>query len=107
MTPGTTDSILRGHVEHARRTLDQLLANVSANSLVGDKAVLPLAEAMAELTTVTEELGVADEELREQNEELMLAREEAQRLALRYRELFDGAPGAYLVTTREGVVTEA
>jgi len=61
----------------------------------------------AELLTALEELRVADEELRAQNEELVASRESLDAERLRYRELFDFAPDAYLVTDMNGTIREA
>ncbi len=58
-----------------------------------------LTESMEQLADTLEELQVASEELRERNRLLALAH-------LHYRELFDFAPGAYLVTDANGVVQE-
>ena len=62
---------------------------------------------IAELESVIQELRIAEEELRAQNEELLAAnaaRDEAYR---RYRELFEGAPDALLVTDVNGKILEA
>ena len=54
-----------------------------------------------------EELSVAEEELEVQHEELVATQQSAELERLRYRSLFDHAPIPYLVTDREGVITEA
>ena len=62
---------------------------------------------IAELESVIQELRIAEEELRAQNENLTVAnaaRDEAYR---RYRELFDSAPDALLVTDVNGKIVEA
>jgi len=67
----------------------------------------PPDEREAELLTMIEELRVADEELRAQNEELIGSRQLIDRERARYRELFDFAPDAYLVTDIKGTIREA
>ncbi len=60
-----------------------------------------------ELNTTVEELSVAQEEMRQQNEELVASRTATEEATHRYRELFDFAPDAYFVTSRDGVIREA
>jgi PAS domain S-box-containing protein len=55
----------------------------------------------------TVELQTALEELRAAEDEVMTARADAESQHERYRELFEFAPDAYLVTTARGVITEA
>jgi PAS domain S-box-containing protein len=66
-----------------------------------------LSEVLQDLSITLEELQVADEELRQQNEELALARQHAEAERQRYRELFDCAPDAYLVTDKTAIIQEA
>jgi PAS domain S-box-containing protein len=68
---------------------------------------LTLARIMEESSTASEELRVADEELRQQYEELLLTREMVEVERLRYQELFEFAPDAYLVTDGYGTIQEA
>lgn len=63
--------------------------------------------ALKELGFVCEELQVALEELQLQNEELHLAQVALEVQKLRYQELFDLAPNAYLVTNDQGIIKEA
>ena len=63
--------------------------------------------ALKELGFVCEELQVALEELQQQNEELHLAQVALEVQKLRYQELFDLAPNAYLVTDEQGIIREA
>lgn len=60
-----------------------------------------------ELVSALEELRVADEELRVQNDELVASRQAIDRERIRYRELFDFAPDAYLVTDYHGTIRDA
>jgi len=62
---------------------------------------------LEELNTTIEELRVTEEELRHQNEELEAAREALEEERQRYQELFEFAPGAYLVTDLFGHIREA
>jgi PAS domain S-box-containing protein len=62
---------------------------------------------MEDLKVALEELRVAEEELRLQNEELSATHLELDRERRRYQELFDFAPGAYLVTDQSGIVRQA
>ncbi len=60
-----------------------------------------------EFLTVLEEVEVYEEELTEQNNELESQRYEVVKQRLRYEDLFNFAPDAYLVTDLNGVVREA
>lgn len=60
-----------------------------------------------ELRLTLEELQVADAELRQQNEQLELAQQTLELEHLRYQDLFEFAPDAYLVTNIHGVIQEA
>ncbi|MBG1241205.1 PAS domain-containing sensor histidine kinase [Nostoc sp. NZL] len=66
-----------------------------------------LMETCEALRVTLEELQVVEEELRQQNEELAIARETAELEHRRYRDLFDLAPDAYLVTDVAGIIKEA
>jgi PAS domain S-box-containing protein len=63
--------------------------------------------AVEDLRVTLEELRVADEELRRQNDMLVVAHTQVEVERQRYRDLFELAPDAYLVTDAYGVVTEA
>ncbi|MFL5595503.1 MAG: ATP-binding protein [Gemmatimonadaceae bacterium] len=60
-----------------------------------------------DLVALLEELRIADEELRVQNEELAASRDMIELERLKYHDLFDFAPDAYLVTDTKGVIVEA
>lgn len=60
-----------------------------------------------DLRLALEELRVADEELRQQNQELAAAHLEVHVERQRYRELFEFAPDAYLLTNLAGIIGEA
>ena len=60
-----------------------------------------------ELLAAIEDLRIAEEELRARNEELVSSRQAIDRERTRYRELFDFAPDAYLVTDVNGTIRDA
>jgi PAS domain S-box-containing protein len=64
-------------------------------------------ETIDELRAALEELRVADEELRSQNEELAAAHLQVETERLRYQELFQLAPDAYIVTNLAGIIAES
>jgi PAS domain S-box-containing protein len=64
-------------------------------------------EAAETLAATVEELQVAEEELRQQAEELEQSRAVIDEQRRRYRDLFDFAPAAYLVTDPAGIIREA
>jgi diguanylate cyclase (GGDEF)-like protein/PAS domain S-box-containing protein len=64
-------------------------------------------ESIAKLSVALEELHVATEEIHTQNEALLVAQHALESERLRYLELFEFAPDAYLVTTPLGVILEA
>ena len=63
-------------------------------------------EAMENLAVSLEELGVTAEELRAQNDELLTTRQAMETERRRYQELFQLAPGGYLVTNLAGIIQE-
>lgn len=63
-------------------------------------------ELVQELSSSLEELSVAEEELREQNEVLQQAREDLEIERRRYRDLFEHAPDAYVITDLYGSIRE-
>ena len=67
----------------------------------------PSPEISQALETAMEELRVSVEELRRTNEALLDSRAEVEAERRRYRDLFDLAPDAYLVTDLQGVTREA
>ena len=64
-------------------------------------------EAITELSVALEELSVTVEELRLQNEELIATRQQVEEERQRYQNLFELAPGGYLVTNDWGIIQEA
>lgn len=65
------------------------------------------AKLLAELNTALHELQTTTIELFEQNEEMALNRLKLEEERSRYQELFDFAPGGYLITDTEGIILEA
>ena len=91
-------------VHASRRMLDDLRARASGEGGVPDAL---MDEALESMLTLIEELHVGEEELRVQNEQLIAAQGDVEAERLRYLELFQQAPDAYLVTTPEGAIREA
>lgn len=89
--------------EHADR-IQAMQARLSALSSTGD---LASGETVEDLKVALEELRVAEEEMRHQNEELSATYVELDQERRRYQELFDFAPGAYLVTDPSAIVRQA
>ncbi|HEU0299061.1 MAG TPA: PAS domain-containing protein, partial [Longimicrobium sp.] len=88
-------------VAEARARVDLLRRRVHEQGPGGDATLL------AELLTAQEELQMTGEHLRLQNEELALSEAALERERLRYWELFQQAPDAYLVTDPAGLILEA
>ena len=65
------------------------------------------AESLVELNAILEELGVAGEELDAQNLELLAGSRSLERERQRFRDIFDAAPGAYIVTDHLGMIRQA
>jgi len=96
----TLDQFAR-EIASARQRIAPLLETISA-------APRPSANPPEiEMTLLLEELNVAEEEMRQQADELILTRDQVERERLRYLELFEDAPDAYLITDEAGVVREA
>jgi PAS domain S-box-containing protein len=91
------------HKEYADR-VQAMHARISA---LTSTDTLASSETVEDLKVALEELRVAEEELRQQNEELSSTHLELDRERRRYQELFDFAPGAYLVTDPSGIVRQA
>lgn len=66
-----------------------------------------LPEMLKALDVALEELRAADEELRERNSEIEQIHQWAEQERRYYRELFDAAPDAYLVTDTHGIIQDA
>jgi PAS domain S-box-containing protein len=88
------------HAERLRAMHDRISGLTSAEALVSSETV-------EDLKVALEELRVAEEELRQQNEELSATHLELDLERRRYQELFEFAPGAYLVTDSGGIVRQS
>ncbi|MEA2723491.1 MAG: hypothetical protein QOH59_1262, partial [Gemmatimonadales bacterium] len=86
---------------------DRVQAMQARISALGSTDGLTSSETVEDLKVALEELRVAEEELRQQNEELSATHLELDRERRRYQELFDFAPGAYLITDLSGIVRQA
>jgi PAS domain S-box-containing protein len=99
-----TDDAFSRELRSARERIAELQRRSGAAERP-DGGLLP--EVLAELDVAIEELSVTGEELRTQTDELASARSALEAERERYRELFDSAPVAYVVTDPAGRVREA
>ncbi|HST62063.1 MAG TPA: ATP-binding protein [Longimicrobium sp.] len=102
--PATPHHVAGEQVRSAQRQIEDLRRRVAGMGAEHDPV---LEEAVEALYTTLEELQVSEEELRVQAEELAASQQVIEAERLRYRELFQHAPDAYLVTSPDGLVTEA
>ncbi|MEO8089254.1 MAG: response regulator [Gemmatimonadales bacterium] len=86
---------------------DRVQAMQARISALSSTDALTSSETVEDLKVALEELRVAEEELRQQNEELAVTHLELDHERRRYQELFEFAPGAYLVTDPSGIVRQA
>lgn len=98
------DNILTNKIDVASNRIQSLYR--SATELAQDKPSL-FHQCLEELGTALEELYTAEEELRQTNEELVRAWTQVEEERRRYRELFEFAPDAYLITDMSGKIKEA
>ncbi len=98
------DENLAGEIGEARRLAAELRRR---NDSLGTEETGLVTESIEQLQTALEELQVAEEELRTQNNELIATRAALEEERARYRDMFEFAPDAYLVTSVEGVIREA
>jgi PAS domain-containing protein len=94
---------LRARREEMRRAAPDALLAVGRELSPPARATLVRASALLESTL--DDLGAAADELESQNEALFAARAEMDAQGRFYRELFDLAPAALLVTTAEARIT--
>lgn len=95
---------LTQQIEAVRQRADALQDHAKRSPLPPSEI---LHDCLEELNTALEELKVAEEEVRQQNEELIDIRAALEVERQRYKELFDFAPDAYLVTNIAGKILEA
>ena len=88
-------------VEQLHERLDALRSLVpeAGNALDSDD--------IDELSAALKQLQLAEVDLRHQNVELAEARDQLEAERVRYRDLFELAPDAYLITDTQGVISEA
>jgi PAS domain-containing protein len=96
---------LRERYQEVRRAAPAILHPAAGDSSPAAADSLCRASRLFEATL--HDLGAAAEELQEQNDALFEARTELEAQGRFYRELFDLAPAACLVTTRAGRITHA
>jgi PAS domain S-box-containing protein len=93
--------------------LDEQVKHLQSRVMAFQEALTPdfpahkVEEMLEELHTALEELRVAEESLRQQNDALHAAYAAIEHERERYRDLFEFAPDAYLVTSVEGAIVEA
>ena len=88
--------------------VEQLQGRLDAlRSLVPQPGDVLDPEDIDELSAAVEQLRLAEIELRQQNVELAEAGDQLEAERVRYRDLFDMAPDAYLITNAQGVICEA
>jgi PAS domain S-box-containing protein len=91
-------------IEAAQKHVERLHQRAAAEPARRDEV---LSETFQELHNMLEQLRVAEDQLSQQNEQLAAAHARADAERQRYRDLFDFAPDAYLVTNAEGSILEA
>lgn len=99
-----TDKKLLQQIENVSSRLTQM--HECVQDLPAHKVEL-MAEVLEEVNVSLEELKVAREELSQQNELLSVTKEQLELERQRYKELFEFAPDAYLVTDENGTIREA
>lgn len=97
--------VVREQVRRARAHVEALHRRAVLEGAVEHDSLAE--EAVEALYTTLEELQVSEEELRIQGEELAASNALLEAERARYRELFQLAPDAYLVTDPDGLVQEA
>ncbi|MDZ8054406.1 MAG: ATP-binding protein [Aulosira sp. ZfuVER01] len=102
MTP--EDRQLDQQIVAAQERLEQLQQPTNSPSNISNDL---FSVAITELSVALEELRVTAEELHQQNEELQNTRQMLDLERQRYRDLFQFAPDAYLVTDKRGIILEA
>ena len=91
-------------IEKAKKQAESL-RNYIDMGLEDPQAIAP--EAVQVMMDTLEELHVAEEELRQSNAELSGTRNSLEAERYRYQQLFDFAPGGYLVSDPLGMIREA
>ncbi|MBI5115305.1 PAS domain S-box protein, partial [Candidatus Poribacteria bacterium] len=92
-------------VEHLQKRISSLRDAASKGRKRSKEAEAEVL--LDELSTALEELQAAQEELHQKSEEIVSTHHAAEQERLRYQELFEFAPGGYLVTDSSGTILEA
>lgn len=92
------------YIEATSSRLDDLAVRARSVTDVGRPIVQ---ESLIHLASTLEELRVSEEQLRSHADDLAASHYDLEAELRRYRDLFQGAPDAYLATDAEGVVREA
>ena len=108
MTLGAADYLVKADLNSSllERTIRYAVERRKAEEEL-KVAMAELQESNEDLASTLEELRAAEEEIYRQYEELDKRGEELDRERQRYRDLFENAPDAYLVTNSQGVILEA
>lgn len=95
------------NIEKFAREIDSARRRIAP--LLEPKTTVPpnTAPPVTEIALMLEELNVAEEEMRQQADELIMTRDQLEQEHLRYLDLFEDAPDAYIITDEAGVVREA
>lgn len=96
--------LLSEYIQSVQQRTNQLYKNARDAATEDPHLMLICLE---ELRSALEELHVAEEELRQQNDSLLTAQSTIEAERQRYRELFEFAPDAYLITDLYGMMQEA
>jgi PAS domain S-box-containing protein len=98
----------QGDFSHKLKALQQQVAGLRQRTTNGPEQLEQLLpETLEELHNTLAELQRLDEERRAQNQKLISSRQIAEMEHQRYLDLFNFAPGAYLVTDADGTIQEA
>ena len=89
------------------QTLRQRVDRLREGTEPAETTAQQLDEALQQLDVSLEELASAQSELSQQNDQLLDQARELEAERRRYRDLFEQAPDAYLVTDAHGVIQEA
>ncbi|MDV3000053.1 MAG: Adaptive-response sensory-kinase SasA [Chroococcopsis gigantea SAG 12.99] len=93
-------------LEQIQTNYDEFTAFHKHHSLEVELDLDVLPTSLEELGVTLEELTIAQEELIQQNQELEASRHQVERERQRYRQLFEMAPEAYVVTDTAGIIKE-
>ena len=107
MTTPKADALLSDRVSAFTRELAGRAKKLDDLTAGGEQDAAVLYAALQELRVQHEELLVAEEELTAQRDEIQAAQARTELERTRYRQLFDDAPIAFVVTNERGIIAEA